>query len=436
MTDNYIRTHSHLTFSDRCYIEQSLYSNESFSSIAASLQKDPSTISKEIKRARAALYHAGTSDDDCRLFSTCLSHHICGDSDCNRLCRNCKIYRCSAICLDYVSSHCPKLDRPPYVCNPCKSKQTCHLSKLYYKASGAQKRYETNLTQSRSGINLTKEELTSLNNLVSPLIRNGQPLSHIYAVHTDEIPCSQRTLYNYIDQGLLDARNIDLPRRVRFKKRTKHNQPTREIEQQYRHRRTYKDFLMYTEAFPDLEVVELDTVKGAKNAGKCLMTLLFRKSNFMLIFLLNRCTQECVIDCFNQLYKTLGPRLFRKTFPIILTDNGSEFKNPWDIEKAPDGKPRTRVFYCDPYLSNQKGKLEKNHEFIRYVIPKGKSMHFLTHEKVRLLTNHINSLSRESLNGATPFDLAYLLLDKRIPALLGLHKVSPDHVLLKPALLK
>lgn len=436
MTDKYPRTHTHLTFSDRCYIEQGLTAHDSFSAIAAHLEKDPSTISKEVKRTRSHRYLARVLEEDCSIRPECSRRHLCGDRDCNRLCRSCHTFKCTKICDGYVSSHCSKLDKPPYVCNPCGSKNRCHLSKFFYKAADAQKQYETTLTESRAGVNLTPEELTALNELVSPLIKNGQPLSHIFAVHADEIPCSQRSLYNYIDQGLLDARNLDLPRRVRFKKRKSHNRSTGQIDQQYRRQRTYKDFSKFTEGYPDFEVVELDTVKGSRESGKCLMTLLFRRSNFMLIFLLNHCTQECVIDCFNQLYETLGPRLFRKTFPVILTDNGAEFKNPWGIEKAPDGKKRTRVFYCDPYLSNQKGKLEKNHEFIRYVIPKGRSMHFLTPEKVRILTNHINSLARDSLNGATPFDLAVLLLDKRIPALLGLHKVSPDHVLLKPALLK
>ena len=59
-----------------------------------------------------------------------------------------------------------------------------------------------------------------------------------------------------------------------------------------------------------------------------------------------------------------------------------------------------------------------------------------TQEDVNLLASHINSTARDSLNGATPFELAELLLDKKIPALTGQHKVSPDNVLLKPALLE
>jgi IS30 family transposase len=166
------------------------------------------------------------------------------------------------------------------------------------------------------------------------------------------------------------------------------------------------------------------------------MTLLFRNSSLLLIFLLPSCTQDSVKAVFDMLYEKLGPIVFRKTFRIILTDNGPEFKDPWSIEMTPDGKRRTRVFYCDPYKSNQKGRLEKSHEFIRYIIPKGRSMHNLTDEKVREMTCHINSVARDGLNGKCPFDLARLLLSEKVLTRLGLRQVSPDEVILKPALLK
>ncbi len=283
---------------------------------------------------------------------------------------------------------------------------------------------------------MTLEELQELNDLVSPLILKGQPLSHIFAVHADEIPVSRRTLYNYLDQRVFQARNIDLPRRVRYKKRKKRYVPKRKnIQQTYRNKRTYKDFEFFMEHHPDLDVVEMDTVKGSRTAGKCLLTLLFRSCSFMLIILLPDCTQSSVIKAINDLTATLGIRMFKKYFPVILTDNGSEFKDPWSIEKTESGTHRTYVFYCDPYVSNQKGRLEKNHEYIRYVIPKGRSMYRYTQEDINLLASHINSTARDSLNGASPFDLAELLLDKRIPVLTGQQKVSPDSIMLKPALL-
>ncbi|MDO4489356.1 MAG: IS30 family transposase [Eubacteriales bacterium] len=373
----------------------------------------------------------------CRHFRKCRDTLlIC--SGCQRpCCGNCKTnLELSRNCKDYDPFVCARLAKSPHVCNGCDLRNTCHEAKKYYHAKPAQKAYEETLSSSRSGINMTPEELQELNGLISPLVLRGQPLSHIFAVHGDEIPVCRRTLYNYFDRSVFQARNIDLPRRVRYKKRKKRPEPRRkDVEQAYRNRRTFLDFQKYTAAFPDLGVVEMDTVKGSRSSGKCLLTLLIRSCSFMIIILLPDCTQRSVINAINGLCDTMGIRMFKKYFPVILTDNGPEFKSPWEIERTESGTARTKVFYCDPYVSNQKARLEKNHEYIRYVIPKGRSMYGYTQEDMNLLASHINSTARDSLNGASPFDLAELLIDKKIPLLTGQHKVSPDSVMLKPALL-
>ena len=96
---------------------------------------------------------------------------------------------------------------------------------------------------------------------VSPFLLKGQPLSHIYASNQHLIDCSIRTLYNYIDHGYFTAINLDLPRKVRYKKRRK----TRKAPENtgYRENRTYHHFEKYLEEYPDTNVVELDVVEGA-----------------------------------------------------------------------------------------------------------------------------------------------------------------------------
>ena len=445
MGNNKIHDQKHLTLSDRILIEQELLAGTRLNAIACKLNKDPSTIAKEIRK------HAVTANGKyyykkchiCKFFPSCsvtrkdgLVH--CGRSNfCRRSsCKDCHDIYVPDYCSMFVELICDRREKSPHVCNACTDRHACRLEHKIYKAKEAQKSYEVTLSESRQGINLTEEELKDLNELISPLVKNGQPLSHVFAVHADDIPVCRRTLYNYLDMNLFTARNLDLPRRVRYKKRKKRSSGNSTVDKQlYRRKRTYKDFNIFMEAHPDVNVVEMDTVKGSRDAGKCLLTLLFRNCSFMLIILLNSCTQESVVKAINDLTDLFGIRLFRKTFPVLLTDNGPEFKNPWAIEKTPDGRHRTYVFYCDPYVSNQKARLEKNHEYIRYVIPKGRSMQKLKQEDINLMASHINSTARDSLNGATPFELASLLLDKRIPVLTGQFKVSPDDVMLKPALI-
>lgn len=442
---NLIHDQKHLTLSDRTYIEQELLQKSTFSFISNTLKKDPTTIAKEIKRNyKLVPVKSNRSCITCKLYADCellsretsCSHY--NIKHCSFYCKKCYCYNPTRECSLFIPFTCDRISKPPYVCNFCPDQRSCPLTKKIYDAAYAQKQYEKALVKSRQGINMTPEELQELNDMISPLILKGQPLSHIFSVHSDEIPVCRRTLYNYLDQRIFQARNIDLPRRVRYKKRKKKSAPrtSKNLQQVYRNKRTYIDFERFMEAHPDIDVVEMDTVKGGRSSGKCLLTLLFRSCNFMLIILLPDCTQKSVIRAINTLSDTLGIRMFRKYFPVLLTDNGSEFKNPWDIETDDNGRHRTYVFYCDPYVSNQKGKLEKNHEYIRYVIPKGRSMYKYTQEDINLMTSHINSTARDSLNGATPFDLADLLLDKKIPLLAGLKKVSPDEVMLKPVLIE
>ena len=438
--ENDAHDHRHLSFSDRCFIEQELLQRSSFRYIGSMLHKDPTTISKEIRRnsysKAPTMIFVGCRE--CVYFKGCKNKSVCGKKRCNSLCKLCSTGHPTAHCATFLpyDHYCFRRKKPPYVCNGCSDASLCTLEQRFYDARKAQKAYEQKLSDSRSGINMTPDDLEALNDLISPLVLKGQPLSHIFAVHGDEIPVTRRTLYNYFDQRVFSARNIDLPRRVRYKKRKKRSEPRkRDIQQIYRNKRTFVDFEKYTSAFPDLDVVEMDTVKGNRSSGKCLLTLLFRSSSFMIIILLPDCTQKSVIDAINKLCDTIGIRTFKKYFPIILTDNGPEFKDPWSIEKKDSGTYRTRVFYCDPYVSNQKARLEKNHEYIRYVIPKGKSMYRYSQDDINLMASHINSTARDSLNGATPYDLAALLLDKRILTLMGQFKVPADSVCLKPSLI-
>jgi len=427
-------SHQHLSLSDRIYIEQGLERRISFKDIAKYIAKDPTTISKEIRRHRVEKSQERTTAL-CIHRDTCTKTHMCNNRFCgNKLCGKCTQRSCQSYCRDYQAAACLRLERAPYVCNGCGIRSCRQNTKYYYRAQYADQHYREVLSSSRSGINKTPLELDNMDRIVSPLLKQGQPLGHIFTTHGNQLGCSRRTLYHYIDQGAFSAKNLDLPRKVRYKPRKVHKPVERPIPS-YRTDRTYKDFEKYMEAHPETNVVEMDTVEGTKG-GPVLLTMLFRNCNFMLIFLLEHNTQECVCQVFNALEQRLGKDDMLDTFPVILTDNGSEFKNPALLEKNLAGKSRTRLFYCDPMASWQKGRLEKNHEFTRYIIPKGQSFTSLKRSDVILMMNHINSTARASLNGHTPFELASLLLPASLLRFIRAKRIPHDDVLLKPKLLK
>jgi len=433
-----VKYNKHLALEDRIIIEAGLNAAQPLKHIALSIGKDPTTVAKEIKRHRLA--KAATQFNhqvNCQNLMTCQRGGLCSDLPaCFAMCKHCLRHNCSHLCPAYVPMTCRRTQQAPYVCNGCDQKKSCRrLTKNYYYASQAQASYRSTLSESRKGINLTDIELAELDKLVAPLLRRGQALNHIYANHAPAIPCSRKTLYSYIDQHLLSVGNMDLPRKIRYKKRKKH-QKEHAKDQRYRLGRTYKDFLEFTAQNPELTVVELDTVEGLKSDRPVLLTLIFRSCNCMLIDLLTSQTQKQVMDAFDHLERILGYDTFVRMFPVVLTDNGSEFKDPKGLETALDGRQRTRIFYCDPAASWQKGKIEKNHEMIRYVLPKGSTFNDLTLRQVHLIRDHVNSTARLSLNENSPRDLADLLLPHEALDKLGLRRIPADDVTLTPHLLR
>ena len=135
---------------------------------------------------------------------------------------------------------------------------------------------------------------------------------------------------------------------------------------------------------------------------------------------------------------TLGHELFKKLFPVILTDNGSEFSNPRAIEYGSERfkNLRTRVFYCDAGSPYQKGAIEVNHELIRRVLPKGTSFHHLTQDDIGLMMNHINSYKRKKLNNRSPYETFSFYHGEEVLQKLRCYPVTARDIMLKPALLK
>lgn len=426
-----------MTQDDRVTIEKGLDSGISLRKIAGSICKDPSTVSKEIKKHRTLYPHNtfNESSNKCALSKTCKKKQICGDRSpsCRKLCHTC--YKCNHICPDFVprSYHCEILDKAPFVCNGCKKKCSCRLDKYYYKATTAFRQYKTTLVESRAGINISETDLKVLDELVSPLILQGQSPYTILCNHP-EVGLSEKTIYNYIEQGVLSVKNIDLPKKVVYKVRNVHK--TEIDDPRAFEGRTFKDYQDFLKANPDTPVVEMDTVVGCEGSHKVLLTMHFVCCSFMVAFLLDSKEAKRVEAVFDSLEKKLSTVGFCLSFPLILTDRGGEFAHPDVLETGMDDIIRTSIYYCDPMCSWQKPHCEKNHEYIRKICPKGTSFDSYTQYDIDLMMSHINSAPRQSLGGVTPYALAEMMLSKPLMKAFGLRKIEPDDVILTPELLK
>ena len=395
----------HLSYEDRKNIEDGLNENKSINQIANEINRSHTSVLREIDRNKVY--------SEPKQYGTYKNNNY--DRDIS----------------------CPKLSKSPYVCNGCKSRCGCRKERYTYYARKADDSYREVKSNARKGINLTPEEVYKINNTLTPLIKKGQTINHLYINHPDILDFSKASFYNYVNNGIFEFKPLDFPRIVKYKKRKNSNKRRTRKEREILIGRKYEDFVKFISENPDLNIVEMDTVDGLQEETDCFLTLLWRKSKFMLIFKLESQTTEEVSRIFNILQELIPYNDYKNLFQVILTDNGHEFFDVNNIECVQStGEYITHLFFCDPHMSCQKGMIEKNHEFIRYVLPKGSSFKNITQEDCNLIMNNINSLCRDSLNGKSPYEAMLFLCDEYILKILNCYYIEPDNVDLSDNLLK
>lgn len=391
--------YKHLTFEDRCTIQEFLNYGYNFTEIANRIHKDRRTISKEV-----------------------LKHRFLRKA------------------ITEKSVACPRTEKAPYVCNACSKCPRCPKIQYRYEASVAENEYQKTLREERSKIHATKETIAAINDVIAPLmIEKHHSVNHVYAAYPELLPFSKPTFYRYVDTGLLNIKNVDLQRKVKYRVKKEYDYTRTKTNTAIKVGRFYTDFQDYIALHPMASVVEMDTVIGTRGGkgGKCFLTLLFRNSNLMLIYLLPYKRSEYVTKVFCELKETLGDAEFSRLFEVILTDNGTEFSDPVSIEASfKTGEKLSSLFYCDPNCSWQKGTIEKNHEYIRYVLPKGTSFAGLSQEDANLLASHINSVPRLSLNNYSPYDAAIGFIGDDNMDKFNIQKIPNDEIDLSIRLLK
>ena len=391
---------NHLTLVERQKIREMLDENENCKSIAIVLAKDERTISREIKKRR--------NKQENRRYG------LYGQKD---------------------ATECKRLVRFPFVCNGCeKRKYCCKQYKFFYEPSIAQENYEIILRDSRIGLDITLEDKATFDTILKEGISNGQSIHHIVKANKDKIRYSERSAYRLVDRSQTLVQPLDLRRKVKLKPR-KHY-VYKEDNKKVRKGRTYADYIAFLAENPLIHPVQIDTVESVSTGiHQCLLTMHFPSLRFMLIFVLKQKCKDEVTRVFLHLKDLLGNELYKKLFPVILTDRGTEFCNPEQIEvDTVTGELLTRVFFCDSYSSFQKGAIEENHELLRYIIPKGEVFDDLTQDKADLMVSHINAYYRKVID-TTPYTLAKAFWGEKLLLNFNCNFIEPTEVILKPHLI-
>lgn len=415
----------HLTVQERIIIEKGIENGSTKAAIALTIGKDKSTVGKEIKKHRE-LVHKSSYKINCANMKNCSHNHVCDN------------------CADFKPFTCNRRDRSPGACNGCSKYTHCRYDKYRYKADFSHKKYREDLVDSRTGINMSYEECKAMADIIVPLIKAGHSPYQIVTNHP-ELNISEKTLYNYIENGIFrEFGLLDIDLRIKTKRKiTKKasNKYKKREDKKYLNGRTYDDFINYTAENKNLSVVEMDTVYNNGSTGPFMQTFKFLDYSFMFIVYQEEKTAKSMVEGVDLLEKILGEDLFSEEVAIIKTDRGSEFCDAEGFEKEENESRRTRIFYCDPMASGQKGSLENNHKEIRYICPKENDLKDLglnSQEKANLIISHINSQSKEHLKGKSPLEV----MEFMNPALyqkfkdFGIERINKDNIVLKPYLLK
>ncbi len=435
----------HITLEDRFTIQQSLKNKESFKEIGRKIGKDCTSVSREIRRHLVTTYSGGmgNSFNDCSRRDRCPASRLCSDTLCTRRhCVSCKPF-CSEECPHYAKEICPALQKPPYVCTGCSRRNKCKLPKVDYYAKDADREYRTQLKELRQGVTISEERAFEIAEIFRDGTSKGQSVHHIVFANGGEeaFGYCERTLYNYIDEGILPGViNLDLPRKVRYRARKKSKDQFIKVDKACRIGRTYEDFLAFISEDENkyLHFVQIVTVEGKKAAGeKVILTMIFGNCCMMFGHLRDANTSASVAAYFNRLKAELGEALFSRLFPIILTDRGTEFSDPAAIEMSLDGKRQlTHVFYCDPMHSNQKPEIERCHSDFRRIVPKGTSLNGYSQDDINTAFGNVAAIPRPQYFDKTSAQLFIAIYSEEIFNKLGGILVDPKDANLTPKLLK
>ena len=418
---------SHLTLEERRIILTGITNGSSKTAIAQTIGKDKSTVGKEIKLHRVLTHK-------CKMPLECTNYRKCVHGR-----------QCTMDCPEYAPFKCSRRDRTPGACNGCTNWPKCRFNKYQYCPEDAHMDYRTTLVDSRQGVNLTIQEAKAIAETIAPLLKQGQSPYQILAAHP-ELRISEKTLYNYIESDvfheIVGITVMDLRRQVSRKiSKKKSKGYKKRADRKYLQGRTYKDYKEYISENPDVFITQMDTVYNDETNGPFIQTFKFVNAGVLFAFIHDVKTSESMKQGVDLLESILGTEVFRKYVHVLLTDRGSEFTYADAMETGSDGTRRTRVFYCDPMQSGQKGTLENKHIELRYILPKGtdlKALGLTSQKDLNLVLSHVDSAPVEKLGGRSPLELAEFLyhdLYEKLEAY-GIHKIEKDKVILKPYLLK
>lgn len=421
-----------LSLVQRSQLQTLLKEKDSLAKISVEMNLSRQTLYREILRNSFPI-----SCDKPGLKSSCINYLKCHKEK--------KSYRleCPSDCINYQPGRQYCLKKYPFVCNNCKKKKCCNFLHYYYDAENASNSYHQRINKANAFPKTDEKIIKQVNNIVSPLIKNGQSIEAILMNHP-ELKVSSITIRNWIKNRILDCNFSELRmagrRTQKIYNYSSNPNHIRLSEAKIGHK--YNDFRLFKSLHPNCLTIQLDSVIGNIDGVHSVLTIHIVEYKFQFGILLNSKESNEVYQKLNDLLSKLKSLEDSSAIAVYstfsecwLTDNGIEFDN---ILSLIDNHKNLNIFFCHPYSSFEKGACERNHVLVRYIHFKGWSFDNLNQQDINVLFSNINSYPRLSLNKKTPYQcvLEDSRLGKEFLDLINIFKVNCDDVNLTPSLLK
>lgn len=210
------------------------------------------------------------------------------------------------------------------------------------------------------------------------------------------------TLYSYIHMGLFsNIHEIDMP----YQKRKKKDIPVTRVNVKNINKPSISDRSDEVLLREDFGHWEMDTVySGKKKSKTCLLVLTERKYRKEIIMKMPDRTASSTVKCINRLYRSYGAKAFKSIFKSITVDNGVEFSDFENLSK----NNRTKIYYCHPYCSSERGSNENQNKLIRRFIKKGEDISLYSDSQIKTIEDWMNNLPRKLFKGKSANEMMQL----------------------------
>ena len=432
-------SNKNLTILELGNIEFYLNEGKGFTEIGRILERDESTIRKEVKHY-SSYFGVARKCSNCLNKDNCHQKFLCENIIDKLKCSQCKFcVNAVKYCPNYkVENDCELLKKNHHVCNGCELYHNCKKVKIKYHAESAIKKHDIVQRVSRTDTKADKIP-QDYKDYLSDRIKKGISPDIILNTLPEKykmFKISTPTLYDWIDKGLLECCNLDLRNKVSRIRYGSNTLKRNTVKGHQLNGRSIETLTQEEREKRPLGIAEFDTVEGIKG-GELLFTIMIPCFSLMLAFKIEHKSQEEIGKILDELERKLG-RYFYILFHKVIPDNGGEFTDFLILETSiyKDLEKRLEVYYTHTYASYEKPHIENNHILLRWLIKKGYDITILSSNDILSIINRLNNYPRPTKEYKTPLQLLEEKLGYEILELLDLHHIPIEKLNMKDTILK